>query len=99
VTARDQPGLDWTVVLRRRPARIVAGKPEGGYTDVFEIICWDCGDHPDLDYREVSPELQRLRGPYLIAAGIAAYEEHVGRHGRRQSHHPPGGPVRGGCRR
>ena len=38
----DQPGDDWTVVLRRRPARIIEGLPEGGYTDFFEIICY-CG--------------------------------------------------------
>ena len=93
MTACDQPGVGWTVVLRRRPARIVAGRPDGGYTDVFEIICCDCGDHPGLDYRDVSPELQRIRGPYPIAAGVAAYEEHVGLHRRRQSLHPPGRPV------
>ena len=73
----DQPAPGWTVVLRRQPVRIVAGRPEGGYTDAFELICCDCGDHPDLDYRDVSPELQRIRGPYLIAAGIAAYGEHL----------------------
>ena len=92
VTACDQPGLDWTVVLRRRPARIVGGRPEGGYTDVFEIICCYCGDHPDLDFRDVSPELQRIRGPYPIAAGVTAYEEHL----KRQSRHLPGRPVHGG---
>jgi hypothetical protein len=58
----DQPGGGWTVVLRRRPARVVEGRPEGGYTDAFEIICCDCGDHPDLDYSEVSPERQRSAG-------------------------------------
>jgi hypothetical protein len=61
---QDQPGRGWTVVLRRRPVRIVEGRPEGGYTDEYEIICCHCGDDPDLDYREVSPELQRIRGPY-----------------------------------
>ena len=75
----DQPGLGWTVVLRRQPVRMVAGRPEGGYTDAFEIVCCDCGDHPDLDYSEVSPELKRIRGPYLIADGVAAYAAHVGR--------------------
>jgi hypothetical protein len=45
------------------------GRPEGGYTDAFEIICCDCGDHPDQDYSEVSPVLQQVRGPYLIANG------------------------------
>jgi hypothetical protein len=75
-----QPGEDWTVVLRRQPARIVEGRPEGGYTDVYEIICCDCGDDPDLDYHEVSPRLQLVRGPYPIAAGAAAYKRHVRLH-------------------
>ena len=76
----DQPRDDWTVVLRRQPTRIVEGRPEGGYTDVYEIVCCDCGDHPDLDYREVSPRLQLVRGPYPIAAGVAAYEQHLKLH-------------------
>jgi hypothetical protein len=41
-----KPGDDWTLVLRRQPARIVEGQPEGRYSDVFELICCDCGDHP-----------------------------------------------------
>ena len=82
--ACDQPALGWTVVLRRRPARLVDGRVEGGYTSVFEIICCECGDHPDLDYRDVSPELRRIRGPYPIGAGVAAYEEHL-----RRQHRPP----------
>jgi len=68
------------VVLRRQPACIVAGRPVGGYTNVFEIICCDCGDRPDLDHREVSPELQRIRGQYPIAEGVAAYENHLELH-------------------
>jgi hypothetical protein len=76
----DQLGPGWTVVLRRQPVRMVEGQPEGGYTDAFEIICCYCGDDPDLDYGEVSPELQKIRGPYPIAAGVAAYEEHAARH-------------------
>ena len=55
MATRDQPGDGWTAVLRRQPARMVEGRPEGGYTDLFEIICCDCGDHPYLDYCEVSP--------------------------------------------
>jgi hypothetical protein len=43
------------VVLRRQPAQIVDGQPEGGYTDDLELICCHCGDDPELDYREVSP--------------------------------------------
>jgi hypothetical protein len=79
------PRQGWSVVLRRQPARIVNGEPHGGYTDMFELICYDCGNDPGLDYREVSPELQRIRGPYPIAAGVAAYEKHVAGHpGGRQ---------------
>jgi hypothetical protein len=86
----DQPGDGWTLVLRRQPIRIVEGQPEGGYTDAFEIICCDCGDHPDQDYREVSPELQLVRGPYPIADGVAAY----GRH--RRLHQQLGVPAQPG---
>ena len=80
MATREQPGDGWTAVLRRQPARMVEGRPEGGYTDLFEIICCDCGDHPYLDYSEVSPELRLVRGPYTIADGISAYEEHLGLH-------------------
>jgi hypothetical protein len=80
MATHDQPGHGWTVVLRRQPARMVDGRPEGGYTDAFEIVCCDCGDHPDLDYSEVSPELRQVRGPYLVADGIAAYRAHVGQY-------------------
>ena len=80
MAARDQPGDGWTVVLRRQPSRIVQGRPEAGYTDAFEIICCDCGDHPDQDCSEVAAELQRIRGPYSIADGVAAYEKHLGLH-------------------
>jgi len=73
---RDPRVDGWTVVLRRQPVRMVEGRAEGGYADVFELICCDCGDDPGLDYREVSPRLQLVRGPYPIAAGVAAYEQH-----------------------
>lgn len=77
MTTGEQPGPGWTVVLRRQPAGIVDGHPQGGYTEAYELICCDCGDDPDLDYAHVSPNLRRLRGPYSIAAGIAAYRDHV----------------------
>ena len=73
----DLPGLNWTLVLRRRPASVVPESPEDGRVDAYELICCDCGDDPDLDYGEVSPELRRIRGPYAIAAGVAAYTTHV----------------------
>ena len=91
MTTGGQPGHGWTTVLRRQPARIVDGRPRGGYTNAFEIICCECGDNPYLDYRQVSPGLQRIRGPYPIAAGVAAYEEHLLRHDARQAAHP--GPA------
>ena len=75
--ALEEPGLGWTVVLRRQPVQLVEGRPEGGYTDDYELICCDCGDNPDLDYRDASPALQRIRGPYAFVAGVAAYRRHV----------------------
>ena len=90
VPTYDQPTLGWTVVLRRQPVRIVKGQPEGGYTDAYELICCECGDHPDLDYREISAELRRIRGPYAFAVGIAAYGEHVRLRHKPQSVHEAG---------
>ena len=80
MAACNQPEGGWTVVLRRQPTRIIRGRPEGGETNIYEIVCYDCGDHPELDYREVSAELQRVRGPYLISAGVAACEKHLRLH-------------------
>lgn len=42
------PGHGPTARLRRQPVRIANGRVEGGYTDVFKVICPDCGDDPDL---------------------------------------------------
>jgi hypothetical protein len=83
---RGPRGDGWTVVLRRQPPRVVEGWGQGADTYAFELICCECGDDPGLDYREVSPELRRVRGPYPIADGIAAYEKHRGLH-----------PAAGGC--
>lgn len=73
-----QPGHGGTARLRRQRGRLVDGRVEGGYTDVFEVICPSCGDHPDLDYSEVPSWLQSLRGPHAIQEGVAAYLEHIG---------------------
>ena len=73
-----QPGHGSGVVLRRQPVRIVNGRFEGGYNDVFEIICSSCGDHPYLDYSEISPRLQWLRGPHRLEAALAVYHKHQG---------------------
>ena len=80
MATRDQPGDSWTVILRRQPTRMVEGRPEGGYRDLYGIDCCDCGDHPYPDYREVSPQLQRVRGPYPVADGITAYMTRVRRY-------------------
>jgi len=71
--------------LRRQPAAIIDGRPEGGYNGAFEIICRDCGDDPGLEYRQISPRLQLVRGPYALAVGVAAYEEHIEWHERAAS--------------
>jgi hypothetical protein len=81
----DEPVLGWTLVLRRQPVHLVEGRPEGSYADSYELICCDCGDDPDLDYRDISPDFQRIRGPYRLSAGIEAY----GQHGRLQHGQPP----------
>jgi hypothetical protein len=78
VPVPGQLGHGKTASLRRQPARIVDGRMEGGYTDVFELICPSCGDHPYLDYSDVRPRLQSLRGPHTLEAGLAAYERHLG---------------------
>ncbi len=79
---RGAPMAGWlahgeTARLRRQPVHMVEGRPEGGYRDLFELVCPSCGDHPYLDYSQVSPRLQRLRGPHTLTAGLAAYEEHL----------------------
>ena len=73
-----QPGHGSEAVLRRQPVRIVEGRGEGGYTGMYELICPSCGDHPYLDYSEISPRLQWLRGPYMLAAGLAVFHKHQG---------------------
>jgi hypothetical protein len=80
----------WTVVLRRQPVRRVEGRAEGGYADVVELICRDCGDDPDLDYREVPSRLQLVRGPCPIADGIAACEQHLLRYQQLEVTRRPG---------
>lgn len=64
--------------VRNQPVRIADGRPEGGYTGVYELICPSCGDHPHLDYSQLPPRLQRLRGPRGLEAALAACHKHPG---------------------
>ncbi len=73
-----QPGHGPAAVLRNQPTRIVDGRIQGGYNDVYELICPSCGDNPDLDYFYVPPQLQWLRGPRTLEEGLAAYHKHLG---------------------
>src|SRR5690349_3974753 len=73
-----QPGHGPAAFLRNQPARIVDGRIQGGYNDVYELICPSCGDRPDLDYLEVPPRLRWLRGPRTLEEGLAAYHGHLG---------------------
>ena len=56
------PGHGRTAFLRRRPVPIVDGRMKGDYTSAYELICPGCGDHPYLDFLEIPPQLQQLRG-------------------------------------
>jgi len=44
---------------------------------VFEVISCDCGGNPFLDYSELPARFQRLRGPYTLREGLAAYQQHL----------------------
>ena len=52
----DKPGDSCTSGPRRQPVRVVEEGPEGGCTQAFELLCCECGDYHDLDYRELVPE-------------------------------------------
>ena len=73
-----QPGHGRTAFVRCQPARIADGRIQGGYTGAFELICPGCGDNPYVDYSEVPPQLQRLRGPRTLQAALEAYDKHLG---------------------
>jgi hypothetical protein len=72
-----QPGHGRTASLRRQSVWM-AGERKARYTGAYEVICRDCGDHPYLGYSEIPLRLQRIRGPYTLGAGVAAYAEHLG---------------------
>ena len=73
-----EPGHGLGAVLRRQAVRNALGPAGNGHTALFELICYDCGDDLGLDYSEVIPRLQQLRGPRTMAAAWSAYERHLG---------------------
>jgi hypothetical protein len=73
-----QPGHGRTAFVRRQPVHIMDGHAQGGYTDVFEVICPACGDNPYVDYSEIPRRLQQLRGPWTLQAALEAYDKHLG---------------------
>jgi hypothetical protein len=76
-TLVGQSGHGRTAFVRRQPVRIVDGRIEGGHRR-FELICPGCVDNPGVDYSEIVPELQWLRGPFTLEAALAAYDKHLG---------------------
>ncbi len=57
---------------------IAGGQRAGRHIGASGLICCECGGNPYLGYSQVSPRLQKIRGPYAIAGGRAAYERHAG---------------------
>jgi hypothetical protein len=68
--------------IRAQP--VLKDAPGGGRkwsetTGIYEIICYACGDDYDLNYSEVSSEIQRIRGPYpSVESAQAALMKHTG---------------------
>ena len=87
-TTRRKQWPDWTVVMRRRPVRIVEGSARRRLDRGIRDHLLRLRDDPDRDYRDVSPELQRIRGPYPLGAGVTACEEHVRQHSSPQNRSP-----------
>lgn len=83
MTTSTAPGQIWTMTLRRQKAHTVDGNRHAGYTDVFEIICRDCGDDPRYGYQDAPSRLQHLRGPYSLDVGVKQYEAHIAWHEAR----------------
>jgi hypothetical protein len=71
-------GHGFGAILRRQPAPSAHEGAEGGRADLFELICFDCGDNPGLDYSQISARMQRIRGPRTMETAWTAYEGHLG---------------------
>lgn len=73
-----QPGHGSTASVRRLPVKVMDGIIRDGDTDMFELICPDCGDD-GRDRAEVPAELQRLRGPFpTVDDAREALSQHMG---------------------
>lgn len=57
----------------------------GGYNDVCELVCPGCGDDLDLDFSEVLPRRQWLRGRRTLEEGVAVRAGSSGFRGRRRA--------------
>lgn len=90
--------LGWKALLRSQTADTGTGQVEDNYP-AFELICRECGDDPSLNYCEAPPMLQRLRGPYWLAPGVEAYENHLEWHDKHQPVKPAEGASRAGSQR
>jgi hypothetical protein len=75
------------VSITLRPAPAEPGNSNSG-SDTYEIICRICGDDPGLDHQEVSPELQQIRGPYMLSAAVAAFVKHDELHDGTDDRYP-----------
>ena len=80
MTVSEPPDGNGTLCLRKRPASVFDGRPDNGRPEVYELVCGDCRDDPRRDYSEVSAELQQVRGPYPLEAGIEAFVQHCESH-------------------
>ncbi len=89
-TSYDEPAPSWTLVLRRQSVHLMEGRPDGGYTHAGALVC---GDNPDL-VTAISPDVERIRGPYRFSAATEAYGQHD-----RLQHGQPTVPAANGTRR
>lgn len=80
MTASEPPDGEWTICLRKRPVSVLDGRPDNGRPEMYELVCRDCGDDLRRCYSEVSAELQQVRGPFLLEAGIEAFVKHCERY-------------------
>ena len=84
------------ISLRRLPASIGDGRPEDNRAALFELVCRWCGDNPTRGYRQVSAELQQIRGLYPLSEGIEAFVRHEEVHGGADPGLEPSRPGRPG---